>query len=475
MPQKRENTLSFVLCILDCAVAMLSLYIAGMIRYAGDYNFFNQIVDIPQAMFVTFMVALASFYIVDVFDGFIRRGVLAELWKTAQYNACVLVGMTIFTFSTKNQFALSRMTLVYLIMVNGVLDLAMHALMKIIFRRGLTKRAAQDRRLLLFVSPDEAEGAIKQLQSNPEWRYSLCGVVPLSGSFGAETVQGVPIVASTDEYLAYATANVVDEVLILCAEQKRHAEKIQRIITDFELMGVMVHLQIEMVSTGLPDVKVVGRMGNYPVLTFSNRTYDYRMLVVKRGMDIVGGFIGLLGAILIGIVIAPFLLIESPGPLLFSQKRVGRNGRTFKIYKFRSMYRDAEARKQALMDQNEMKGKIFKIKDDPRITRMGRFIRKTSLDEFPQFWNVLRGDMSLVGTRPPTLEEYAQYTHLDKRRLSFRPGLTGLWQVSGRNDIEDFDEIVRLDVEYIQNWSIRLDVELILKTVLVIFRGRGAS
>ena len=174
------------------------------------------------------------------------------------------------------------------------------------------------------------------------------------------------------------------------------------------------------------------------------------------------------------VFLAPAILIESRGPLIFKQKRVGKNGRFFYVYKFRSMYKDAEERKKALMEKNEMKGLMFKMTDDPRITKVGKFIRKTSLDELPQFFNILKGDMSLVGTRPPTVGEFKMYESYHKRRLSMKPGLTGMWQVSGRSDIEDFEEVVRLDLEYIDNWSIGLDIKIILKTIGVIFKHKGA-
>lgn len=150
---------------------------------------------------------------------------------------------------------------------------------------------------------------------------------------------------------------------------------------------------------------------------------------------------------------APAIKLESPGPVFFGQTRIGKNGRRFTFYKFRSMYQDAEQRKKELMAQNEVKGLMFKMENDPRITRVGRFIRKTSIDELPQFWNVLKGDMSLVGTRPPTVDEFEQYEAKHKCRLSMTPGLTGMWQISGRSDIKDFDEVVRLDMEYIDNWN----------------------
>ena len=197
---------------------------------------------------------------------------------------------------------------------------------------------------------------------------------------------------------------------------------------------------------------------------------------VRRAQDI---FFSLLALV----VLSPLMLltciavwIDSPGASpVFSQLRVGRNGKLFRLYKFRSMCPNAESKLNDLLQDNEMDGPVFKMKDDPRITRVGHFIRKTSIDELPQFFDVLRGDMSLVGTRPPTLDEYKQYESHHKRRLSMKPGITGLWQVSGRSDIEDFEDVVKLDVEYIDNWSLWGDIKILFKTVWVVFAGRGAK
>ena len=197
-------------------------------------------------------------------------------------------------------------------------------------------------------------------------------------------------------------------------------------------------------------------------------------MLIKRAIDIVGAIVGLIITAVVTVFVAPAILIESPGPLFFKQKRVGKNGRYFYMYKFRSMYNDAEERKKALMEQNEMKGLMFKMTDDPRITKVGKFIRATSIDELPQFFNVLKGDMSLVGTRPPTVDEFMQYAGYHKRRLSIKPGITGLWQVSGRSNIEDFEEVVKLDLEYIDNWSLALDMKILLKTILVVFKKDGS-
>jgi len=212
----------------------------------------------------------------------------------------------------------------------------------------------------------------------------------------------------------------------------------------------------------------VSSIGNYPVLTYHTVVLNNVSRAIKRTMDIVGSIVGI-------IVFSPLMLAaaiaikieDSKGPILFKQIRVGQNGRQFYIYKFRSMYIDAEERKKELMKQNEMNNDfMFKIKDDPRITKVGKFIRKTSIDELPQFFNVLFGDMSLVGTRPPTLDEVNKYERRYWRRVSIKPGITGMWQVSGRSKITDFDEVVRLDTIYIDKWDILLDLKIIFRTAI---------
>ena len=245
-------------------------------------------------------------------------------------------------------------------------------------------------------------------------------------------------------------------------------------ILEFEKMGVVVNLNLDLFNLGLTGEKRIYSVENYNVIAFSSRLFDYRMVMAKRMIDILGALVGLALTFVVGIVLAPILLLESPGPLIFKQKRVGENGRIFDFYKFRSMYQDAEERKKELMAKNEMQGLMFKMENDPRITKVGAFIRKTSLDELPQFWNVLKGDMSLVGTRPPTVDEWEKYDLHHRARLATKPGITGMWQVSGRSNITDFEDVVKLDKKYIAEWSIGLDIKILLKTVLVVLRHEGA-
>jgi exopolysaccharide biosynthesis polyprenyl glycosylphosphotransferase len=267
--------------------------------------------------------------------------------------------------------------------------------------------------------------------------------------------------------------NAVDEVIF--ALPRSFVGTIEPYILRCEEMGITVRVIIDLYDLRIYKTHL-SSIGTFPMLTFHTVTINKVNLFVKRVFDIVGAIIGLIITSLLAVVVIIAIKLESEGPAVFAQYRVGLNGRTFKIYKFRSMFVDAEERKEKLMHQNQVDGGyMFKMKDDPRITKVGKFLRKTSLDEFPQFINVLKGNMSLVGTRPPTVEEVSKYEAYHRRRLSFKPGLTGLWQVSGRSNITNFEEVVRLDTSYIDQWSLWLDVKIIFKTVKMVFWHKSGA
>lgn len=241
-------------------------------------------------------------------------------------------------------------------------------------------------------------------------------------------------------------------------------------------MGITIHIKLARVADDSSN-QIVEKLEGYTVLSTSINMVSAGQLIFKRTMDICGGLVGMLLTGIIFIFVAPIIYIKSPGPIFFKQVRIGKNGKKFNIYKFRSMYMDAEERKKELMAQNDIKdGMMFKMDNDPRIIKgIGKFIRDYSLDEFPQFWNVLIGDMSLVGTRPPTVDEWEKYEMHHRSRLAFKPGLTGMWQVSGRSNITDFEEVVRLDTEYIKKWSPGLDIMILFKTVAVVLGKVGSK
>ena len=297
-------------------------------------------------------------------------------------------------------------------------------------------------------------------------------------------IAGVPVVAASSDAAAFICQHWVDEVLINVAEEHTYPQKLYEELLE---MGIVVHVNLSRIQKTSGQKQFVEKIGSYTVITTSMNYATDRQALIKRLIDIAGGLVGCILTGIIFIFVGPAIYISSPGPIFFSQTRIGQNGKPFKMYKFRSMYMDAEARKAELMSQNKMSdGRMFKLDFDPRVignkifpdgrkkTGIGEFIRKTSLDEFPQFWNVLNGSMSLVGTRPILPDELEQYELHHRARIAIKPGITGMWQVSGRSDITDFEEIVRLDTEYISEWHIGLDIKILFKTVLAVLKRDGS-
>ncbi|WP_219834876.1 sugar transferase [Paenibacillus sp. R14(2021)] len=266
--------------------------------------------------------------------------------------------------------------------------------------------------------------------------------------------------------------NVVDEVIFAIGD--KHVGRIEDHVALCENMGITCRLVLDLYSLNVSKSHFTG-IGTLPMLTLHTVSLNAVQLYFKRILDLIGSIVGIILTACLFLVLYPLIKLDSKGPVLFAQDRVGINGRVFKIYKFRTMIVDAEEQKKKLMKQNKIDGGfMFKMNNDPRVTRIGHFLRKTSLDELPQFVNIFLGDMSLVGTRPPTLDEVNKYETHHYRRISIKPGLTGMWQITGRSEITNFDQVVKLDTEYIDQWSIWLDIKIILKTIMVVFARRGA-
>ena len=321
-------------------------------------------------------------------------------------------------------------------------------------------------RILLVTTRARVERVLKQLSSY-EYGYVSAVCIVDDEHFESSNLT----IVTLDNLVTYATRSVVDQVVINLPSEKF---LIADFVSQFEMMGLPVAVNIAALEFVTNSEKAIQRFGNSSVVNFSTTFYRSSDVALKRMIDIIGSLFGLVICGIVSIFLVP-LIKKDGGPAIFAQDRVGRNGRIFKFYKFRSMRVDAEEIKKDLMSQNQMQGGMFKIENDPRVTKIGYFIRKTSLDELPQFWNVLKGDMSLVGTRPPTLDEYMKYTPEQKRRLSFKPGITGLWQISGRSNITNFDDVVKLDVTYLDGWTIWKDIEILLKTIKVVVMKDGAK
>lgn len=474
MYRKRNQFMEIMICLVDAAAVLFSLFVAGMIRYQSIYSLaFGE--NLRSLCSVVVVLHVAAFYFMKIYEGFFKRGRYSELLLSIKYNLILVAGASLLGFGMKSEVFTSRLVMGYFFVLNVIMVWLVHLFIRNkdrIFRFSHKKEI----NLLLVTTREHLPRILERFGRSKETCWKITGVVLLDEEASEDLLEGIPIISDRgEEYLEFATQNVVDEVFIQVDDMQSREHFLKNMILEFEKMGVVVNLNLDLFDLGLTGEKRIYNLEQYHVVAFSSRLFDYRMVMIKRLVDIIGSLIGILLTIIIGIFLAPILLLESKGPLIFCQKRVGVNGRIFNFYKFRSMYADAEERKKELMAQNEMQGLMFKMENDPRITKTGAFIRKTSIDELPQFWNVLKGDMSLVGTRPPTLDEYQQYSYYQKRRISFRPGITGLWQISGRNDIKEFDEVVRLDLEYIDNWSLLLDFKIIMRTIWVVLRGSGAK
>lgn len=270
----------------------------------------------------------------------------------------------------------------------------------------------------------------------------------------------------------YIIDNKIHEVIMVYSANIEYEYK--QYLQICEDMGITVRLVLDMVKT--PTTKrFIHSVGTFPVLTYHNVSMNRAQLLMKLGFDYTASMFGLILLSPIMLITALAIKIDSPGPVFFKQERVGRNGDLFNIIKFRSMCTDAERLQKELDKQNKIKdGMMFKMDDDPRVTKVGRFIRKYSIDELPQLFNVLRREMSLVGTRPPTVSEVEKYERKHRRRISINPGITGMWQVSGRSDILDFETVVELDTQYIDQWTFMLDMKLLMKTVVTVISRKGA-
>lgn len=283
---------------------------------------------------------------------------------------------------------------------------------------------------------------------------------------------GVDYLGRIEELEEILHTNTIDQVYFMHSDSNEF--DIQPYINLCVEMGVTARVIMNMYKNQIAQ-SYVSSVGTYPVITYHTVSLNTSSRVLKRGIDIIGSMVGIILSVPIMLVTAIAIKINSKGPIIFKQKRVGLNGRSFNMYKFRSMCNDAEEQKIKLLEQNEIQGGImFKMHNDPRVTSVGKFIRKTSIDELPQFFNVLKGDMSLVGTRPPTTDEVLQYEPNHWRRMSIKPGITGMWQVSGRSTVTDFQTVVDLDTEYIDCWNVIVDFKIILKTIWKVLGRDGA-
>lgn len=468
--QKNHVARVYVLLAVDLLSIVIAYILAVILRFG--------VVDLEVRKVMHYMICLCFMLFCAVFGLFMdwnrdfsKRGYLVELSMVIRNNVIMFVAVGCFLFLIKQAEFFSRLLFGYFAIFNVLLTYILHVIVKKLMRKYLHSENGRVR-VMLVLEEEGLEETVAEIQSNLQINYEISAIVVLDMVDMEKECNGIPIIANRNSMMEEARQLPLDEVFIKA--EKESTASLREMIRDFETMGVLCHYSIDIIEWHDKESSI-GKFGSHTVVTYSLYSVDYGRRLIKRLIDIAGGIVGLLITALLTPFVAIAIKLDSKGPVFFSQIRIGKNGRRFKIYKFRSMYIDAEARKKELMDKNEMKGLMFKMEDDPRITKVGKFIRKTSIDELPQFYNILKGDMSLVGTRPPTEDEFTQYSLYYRRRLCMTPGLTGMWQVSGRSDIEDFEEVVKLDLEYIDNWSLGLDIKILFKTVWVIFTGRGSK
>ena len=466
---------------------ILCLQVALMLAYACSgygWDIYTPILYRNVAMFLG-LADLMLLICRETMKGVIRRGHFREFTMTVKQAVFIEGIALLYLFLLQEGQNYSRLVLLLMPVCYSVVAYAVRELWKWHLQKKKTSDEGKSA-LLIAASEDVVERVVKTIKENNYAQYIVAGISLIGGgkySVG-EKIDGVPVVAEEAGIPHYVCQDWIDEVLVVTSDEVPYPGKL---LSQLMETGVTVHLGLAKVMSEPGKKQFVEKIGPYTVLTTSINYASSFQLFLKRAMDIMGGLVGCIITVLLLPVVGTAIYLASPGPIFFAQERVGKNGKRFKMYKFRSMYMDAEARKAELMKDNRLgDGKMFKLDFDPRVignkilpdgshkTGIGDFIRRTSLDEFPQFFNVLKGDMSIVGTRPPLISETNLYELHHKARLAIKPGITGMWQVSGRSDITDFEEVVRLDREYISNWNIGMDIKILVKTVMVVLKEDGS-
>lgn len=480
----RKNSEGWIKYLDFIFLDMVCLQLAYILAYGiSGYGFnpYNTITYKNMALILE-LIDLVVILIYGTMNNLYNRGYYVEFAITFKHGLFVGASQILYLFLMQEGQNFSRLTLLLTIIIYIVISyFARICLKKYIGKNSNDKKKE---RLLLVSTEEQVRNLVKNIEKNKYSKYKLVGLVIIDKELVGKKIENIPVVSDKKSIANYVCKEWIDEVFIVLDENYEYSKEM---IDDLNETGVTVHYNIKNIVQEPGKKQIVERLGDFVVITTSVNTVSSRQVMIKRAMDIVFGLIGCIFTAIISIFIGPIIYFSSPGPIFFAQKRVGRNGKIFKMYKFRSMYMDAEEKKLELMKNNQYgDGKMFKLDFDPRIIGnkiledgskkkgIGDFIRKTSLDEFPQFFNVLKGDMSIVGTRPPLISETELYEPHHRVRLAIKPGITGMWQVSGRSNITDFEEVVKLDREYIENWNIGLDFKILLKTFLVVFKKDGS-
>ncbi len=472
----RNRRIRFVTILTDVVLINLGFLVAYIARYRWQW-----FLPVPQQFFEPYGRYLGQQIVLNVLlvltfsqsRVWVRRR--GEFWvdeisRVAYATATAVVLMMAVTFFLQPNGPFSRLmlfwTFLFVVLFVSMARLARRWLLAYMYRHGRWVD-----RVLVIGSGETGRSLIRTLLARPDLGYQAIGYL-VDGSRENNIGLGlIPHLGSYQELESVLKELPILHTVFIALPGEMHQTTV-RLLAICEKYGVRAQAVPDLLQISLHRVEFTN-MGGIPILGVREMSINRFERLLKRVMDLVILAVLALPSLLVGVVVAAAIKLDSPGPVIYSGMRVGRNDKLFKMYKFRSMVIDAERQKEALQALNEADGPLFKIKDDPRLTRVGRFIRRTSLDELPQLFNVLQGTMSLVGPRPPLPEEVEQYKPWHRQRLAVIGGLTGLWQVSGRADLT-FDELCLLDIYYIENWSLSLDIRILLQTVPHMLFGRGA-
>lgn len=408
------------------------------------------------------------FYLVGLYNYWRGEKWLKETWRIFKGIFLSSLALGFFVFAFKYQFVSRIFISLFAVSDLILIILFRHLTRKIIIFWG--NRREDSHNIIILGLNENAGKLAKSIEKNRDLGFCLLGFLALGDNDRPSSYKGYPVLGLAQDLPGIMDKKVVDEVIFAVTQEE--LIKYSNLLLLCEERGITTRIILNLFPYTISKTHLEG-MDGFSLLTFSTTPQNELLFLIFRILDVMGSllFIGLFAPLFL--LIAFSIRLDSPGPILYRQTRCGLNGRRFTLYKFRSMVQDAEERKKDLINFNLMQGPVFKMKNDPRITRVGRVLRRLSLDELPQLFNVLKGDMSFVGPRPPIPEEVEKYESWQKRRLSMKPGITGLWQVSGRNQI-DFQDWIKLDLEYIDNWSLWLDLKIILKTIPAVLSGKGA-
>ena len=471
MMKDHAKAVATTLFVADLVISIFT-FIGTYLLMSLPNRFFNELLPLDHYLWLLLFIVPAWTILLQWSGSYQSQRVREPLLEIIQVSrAVILGGIALFAFVglTKSSH-ISRPFLAVFTVVDVAALVAMRVTLRT-FVRAMRARGFNSRSVLIVGTGAGALAHADRLTENRHWGHRLLGFISDQEKEVQAAVPADLVIGNLDSVRHILCEYVVDEVVFSVPPQRLSA--IAPILLHCEQVGVKTRLALDFFPHRIARVEMED-MDGCPMLTFSTTPPEDFAMIVKRGLDIVFSALFLASFSWLYLGIAAMIKLTSKGPVLFRQERVGRNGRRFTFYKFRSMVLDADRRKAELQHLNEMDGPVFKIKNDPRVTRVGRFLRKFSLDELPQMWNVLRGDMSLVGPRPPVPSEVEKYESWARRRLSVRPGITCLWQVSGRNSI-NFQQWMELDLAYIDNWTLGLDFKILLKTVPAVLGGRGAS